>query len=371
MSTLPGGYAPKTDTIGRDGVQNFGAGRSAMPGTAGGRRRVGGRRSDAGRRRGRGAERMMVPDAEFTSYYGRPVVKAAPWTADIPAYLFLGGLAGGSALLGAGADLTGQPALRRTGRLGAFAAISASLALLVHDLGRPSRALNMLRVAKPTSPMSVGTWILTGFGPLAGLAAAGELRPLVPRRFRLLRRTLTVADRPAGLAAAALAPAVASYTAVLIADTATPSWHAGYRELPFVFVGSAAAAAGGLGMLGAPVEQAGAARRMALGGTLLELTAAQRMESSLGIAAEPLHQGTAGKLMKVSKALSALGALGTLFAGRDRRIATASGTALLAASACARFGIFHAGQQSARDPKYTVVPHRERLTGQQNGLLPG
>ncbi len=356
MSTVPGGYPPKTDFIGRDGVQNFGEARNAMPGTAGGRRR-----------RRRGAERPRVPDAEFTSYYGRPVLKASPWTADIPAYLFLGGLAGGSALLGAGGDLTGQPALRRTGRLGAFAAISGSLVLLVHDLGRPSRALNMLRVAKPTSPMSVGTWILTGFGPMAGLAAAGELAGLLPRR---LRRLLSVVDRPAGLAAAALAPAVASYTAVLIADTATPTWHGGHRELPFVFVGSAAAASGGLGMLAAPVEQAGPARRMAIGGALLELAAEQQMESSLGIAAEPLHQGNAGKLMKLSKALTGLGVLGTLLGGRDRRIAAASGAALLAASACTRFGIFHAGQQSARDPKYTVVPQRERVDARQNGHRP-
>jgi formate-dependent nitrite reductase membrane component NrfD len=357
MSTLPGGYTPKQDSVGRDGVQNFGSARTAMPGTGGGRRR-------RGRGGGRSAERQMVPDAEFTSYYGRPVVKAAPWTIDIPAYLYLGGLAGGSALLGAGADLAGRPALRRTSRFGALVGIGASLVLLVHDLGRPSRALNMLRVAKPTSPMSVGTWILTGFGPLAGLAAAGELRGLLPRR---LRRVVSVVDRPAGLAAAALAPAVASYTAVLIADTATPSWHAGYRELPFVFVGSAAVAAGGLGMLGAPVAQAGPARRMAIGGALLELAAAHQMESSMGIAAEPLHQGTAGKFMKASKALTALGALGAVFGGRDRRIAAASGTALLAASACTRFGIFHAGQQSARDPKYTVVPQRERLAGRQNG----
>jgi len=344
---MSGGFTPKSGTVGRDGVQNFGEGRTAMPGTAGGRRR---RRS---------AERQMVPDAEFTSYYGRPVVKAAPWTADIPAYLYLGGLAGGSSLLAAGADLTGRPALRRTGRLGAFAAITASLGLLVHDLGRPSRALNMLRVAKPTSPMSVGTWILTGFGPMAGLAAAGELRALIPSR--RLRRVIEVADRPAGLAAAALAPAVASYTAALIANTATPTWHAGHRELPFVFVGSAAVAAGGLGMLGAPVDQAGPARRLALGGALLELAAEQRMESSMGVAAEPLHQGHAGLLMKLSKALTALGALGSLFAHRDRRIAAASGVSLLAASACTRFGIFHAGQQSAQDPKYTVLPQRERL----------
>jgi formate-dependent nitrite reductase membrane component NrfD len=303
----------------------------------------------------------MVPDAEFTSYYGRPIVKPAPWTADIPGYLFFGGLAGGSALLGAGADLTDRPALRRTARFGAFGAIGVSMYLLVHDLGRPSRFYNMLRVAKPTSPMSVGTWILTAFGPAAGVAATAELRHFLPRRFRLLRGVLAIADRPAGLAAAALGPAVASYTAVLISDTSTPSWHEGYRELPFVFVGSAALAAGGLGMLGAPVDQAGAARRMAIGGAMLELAAAQQMERSMGIATEPLHQGKPGLLMRLSKTLTALGALGAAFGGRDRRIAAASGVALMAGSVCTRFGIFYAGQESARDPKYTVVPQRERM----------
>src|SRR3954452_20123437 len=136
MSSHPGGYTASADAIGRDGVQNFGEARRAVVGSGGGRRR---RRS---------AERQMVPDAEFTSYYGRPIVKPAPWTADIPGDLFFGGLAGGSALLGAGADLTDQPALRRTARLGALGALGASMYLLVHDLGRPSRFYNMLRVAK-------------------------------------------------------------------------------------------------------------------------------------------------------------------------------------------------------------------------------
>jgi formate-dependent nitrite reductase membrane component NrfD len=299
----------------------------------------------------------MVPDAQFTSYYGRPIVKPSPWQEDIPAYLFLGGLAGGSALLGAGAEVTARPALRRSARFTAFGAIGLSLAALVHDLGRPARFLNMLRVAKPTSPMSVGTWILTGFGPLAGLAAASELAELAPRRARrLLRRS----GRPAGLAAALLGPAVASYTAALIADTATPTWHGAYRELPFVFVGSAALASGGMGMLTAPVHEAGPARRLAAGGVLLELAAERRMESSLGIAAEPLHRGTPGALMHASKALAAAGLAGTVLGRRDRRVAAASGVALLASSACTRFGIFYAGQESARDPKYTVVPQRAR-----------
>jgi formate-dependent nitrite reductase membrane component NrfD len=314
--------------------------------------------------RGRRDEHQMVPDATFTSYYGRPVVKASPWEKDIPAYLFLGGLAAGSSLLSAGADLTGRPALRRTGRIAALAGISGSMVALVHDLGRPARFHHMLRVAKPTSPMSVGTWILTAYGPAAGLAGAAELRPLLPAPLRdgLVGRLMGLAARPAGLAAALLAPAVASYTAVLLSDTATPTWHEARDELPFVFVGSASAAAGGLAMALAPLSESGPARRLAVGGALLELAAERKMESSMGLTAEPLHQGRPGQLMRASKALTAFGAVTAALLGRRSRVAAAvSGLALVTGSACTRFGVFEAGQNSARDPKYTVVPQRERL----------
>jgi hypothetical protein len=100
---------------------------------------------------------------------------------------------------------------------------------------------------------------------------------------------------------------------------------------------------------------------MAVGGALLELAAAQRREAAMGIAAEPMHEGAAGSYLRASKALTSAGALGAVLAGRSRLGAVASGLALLAGSACTRFGVFHAGQQSARDPKYTVVPQRERL----------
>lgn len=342
------------------------AGTGARSGGAGGGRGVG---RDRGGRRGRG-EQAVVPDATFTSYYGRPVVKASPWAADIPAYLFLGGVAAGSSLLAAGADLTGRPSLRRAGRLGAIVGVSLSFAALVHDLGRPSRFVNMLRVAKHTSPMSVGTWILTGYGPLAGLAGAAELAGLadragvVPRRWRSAARLLISAGRPAGIGAAVIAPGLAAYTAVLLADTATPSWHEAHRELPFVFVGSAAAASGGLGLLASSVADHGPARRLAVAGAALDLAYERRMEASMGITAEPLHQGTAGALMRASKTLTVAGAAGAVLSGIMPRwswLARASGAALLVGSVCTRFGIFHAGQASARDPKYTVVPQRQRL----------
>ncbi len=120
----------------------------------------------------------MVPEAEFSSYYGRPVVKEPTWAPlDIAGYLFLGGLAGASSTLAAGAQLSGRPGLARPLKLGAVGAISLSLVALVHDLGRPARFLNMLRVFKPTSPMSVGVWILSAYAPAAGAAALGELVP--------------------------------------------------------------------------------------------------------------------------------------------------------------------------------------------------
>ncbi|WP_298455860.1 NrfD/PsrC family molybdoenzyme membrane anchor subunit [uncultured Cellulomonas sp.] len=304
----------------------------------------------------------MVPEATFTSYYGRPIVKPSPWEADIPTYLFAGGVAAGSSLIAAGADLTGRPTLRRSGRLGAVAALSVSMVALVHDLGKPSRFLNMLRVAKVTSPMSVGTWILTLYGPFAGAVAATEVVAMLPARWRVgPLRLAAVVDRPAGLLAALFAPPVAAYTAVLLADTATPSWHAAYRELPFVFVGSAAAASAGLGLVTSPVGETGPARRFAVGGAALELVMEHRMERSMGITAEPLHRGTAGRWMRAAKALTVAGAAGSLLAGRSRAVAVVSGTALLAGSVCTRFGIFEAGQESAKDPRYTVVPQRERL----------
>jgi formate-dependent nitrite reductase membrane component NrfD len=310
----------------------------------------------------------MVPPATFTSYYGRPVVKPSPWEADIPAYLFFGGLAAGSSLLAAGADLTGRPALRRAGRLGAIGALTVSFGALVHDLGRPERFVNMMRTAKLTSPMSVGTWILSLYGPWAAMAAAAEIGSLIPAVKRSpLGHVLPGAGRAVGVIAAVTAPPVAAYTAVLLADTATPSWHEAYRELPFVFVASAAAASGGLGMVGSPVSEAGPARRLALTGAVVELLAERRMEASMGITAEPLHQGTAGRLMRASKALTTVGGLGSLVAGRSRTVAVASGLALMAGSVCTRFGVFEAGQASAKDPKYTVVPQRERLDRQGMG----
>ncbi|MEV4719166.1 NrfD/PsrC family molybdoenzyme membrane anchor subunit [Micromonospora noduli] len=327
---------------------------------AGGRRR---------RRRG-GGEELRVPEAEFTSYYGRPILKGPVWKWDIAAYLFTGGLAAGSSLLAAGGQLTGRPALRRAGRVTALAAVSASAVFLVKDLGRPARFHHMLRVAKPTSPMSMGTWILTAYGPAAGVAAIAEAAGVLPRHglLGLAGRALPPIGHVAGLLAAGTAPALATYTGVLLADTAVPSWHEAYPELPVIFAGSALASGAGVGLLAAPPAQAGPARRMAVAGAALELYGAHRVETRLGLLSEPYRLGRPGRLLRAGRLLTAGGVAGALLGRRSRVVGALSGTALLAASVLTRFGIFYGGVASARDPRYTVVPQRERVEARRTGM---
>ena len=332
--------------------------RDPAPSGNGHRRRGGGKGKGKG-----GGDRSMVPPAEFRSYYGRPIVKAAVWHHDIAAYLFTGGLAAGSALLAAGGDATGRPALRRAGRVTSLGALVASTYFLVHDLGRPARFHHMLRVAKPTSPMSMGTWILSAFGAASGVAAVAEAAPLLPGRgvLGLARRALPPLGTAGQYGAAVAAPALATYTAVLLADTATPSWHAAYPELPFVFAGSALASGAGVGLLAAPCDQAGPARRLAVVGAAMELYGAHRVETTKGILSEPYTEGRAGKLLRAGRALTALGVAGAVLGRRSRVVSALSGLSLLTASLATRFGIFDGGIASARDPKYTVVPQKERL----------
>ena len=322
----------------------------AAPGAAGGAGRMRG-----GRRRRGGGEQPMVPPAEFTSYYGKPVLNPPVWEPlDIAGYLFLGGLAGASSLLGAGAQLTSRPGLERTAKAGAAGAAGLALVALVHDLGRPARFLNMLRVFKITSPMSFGSWLLAGYVPCAATAAGTALT-----------RRLPLPGAAATAAAAALGPAVAAYTGALICDTAVPAWHDGYAEMPFVFVSSAATAAGGLGLVGAPVAETGPARNLALIGVALETAALTRMTRRMGLVADAYSSGRSRTYLRASRALAVAGAAGAVLGRRNRAVSAAAGAALVAASVATRWGIFHAGLQSAKDPRYTVGPQRERLAERQ------
>jgi formate-dependent nitrite reductase membrane component NrfD len=226
---------------------------------------------------------------------------------DVAAYLFLGGLAGASSALAAAAHRTGYDDLAKVARITAGGAISGSAAALVHDLGRPARFLNMLRVFKVTSPMSMGSWLLAAYGPVAGVSAASAVTGKLPR-----------AGRAAAAIAGAMGPAVATYTAALICNTAVPAWHDAHREMPYLFAGSAAAAAGGIGLLTLKPDRAVPAARLAVAGALTELAAGYLMERRLGPVAEPYRTGEPGELMLAARVLTATGAAAAL-AARGRK----------------------------------------------------
>jgi hypothetical protein len=149
-----------------------------------------------------------------------------------------------------------------------------------------------------------------------------------------------------------------------------PSWHAFNQKLPFVFAGSAMAAGGGIAMVFTPVGEAGPARKMAVTGAAIELAVVHQVENDESIVSEPYHLGRAGKFMRAAKVCTGTGAALTVLAGRTRIGSIASGALLAAGSLLTRFGVFDAGMASARDPKYTVVPQRERIAAREQSDAP-
>jgi formate-dependent nitrite reductase membrane component NrfD len=296
------------------------------------------------------SESITSVGTEMQSYYGRPIVKEPVWTPEIPAYFFTGGIAGGCSLLHGFARVAGYQRLAKTALyIGAGAGL-VSPALLISELGRPERFHHMLRVFKVTSPMSVGSWILLVSGGASTTAAVLE-------RTGGLRPVKWAAEVASFLAGAPLA----TYTGALIADTAIPVWHAARKELPWLFGASAAASAGAATVLFLPPEESGPARRLAVAGAAAELGLMAAMEHRLGFVGEVYDKGAAGKLARASKALTSAGAAVLATRGRRSRGAAVAGSALVLAGGLAlRWSVFRAGFQSARDPRYTVIPQKQR-----------
>lgn len=284
------------------------------------------------------------------SYYGRPIVKEPVWQPEIPVYFFTGGIAGASSVLHGVAKLTGNERLAKSALYVGAAADAVSPLLLISDLGRPERFLNMLRVFKVTSPMSVGSWILFVSSGASNAAAALELVGKLPRLKAL-----------AEIASVVTGPPLATYTGALLADTAIPVWSEARDELPWLFGASAAASAGAAAVAVTPTDLAGPARRAAIGGVIAELGLLKTMERKLGFVGEVYEKGEAGRYGKISKACVAAGA-GLLALGgrRSRPVAVTASAFILAGELALRWSVFKAGFQSARDPRYTVIPQKER-----------
>jgi protein NrfD len=191
------------------------------------------------------------------TYYGRSQLKAAPfenWV--VGGYIFCAGLAGASALIATIAGFSRAPGIAHTVRRGRYLALLGPLSatLLIYDLRTPKRFYNMLRIAKRTSPMSIGTWILMSFSGFAGLSAVAQfLSDRVPG-LGWMRRVARVAGVPAAVAGAGLS----TYTASLLSATSTPLWAAAPRSLAVRF-GASSVAAGAASL--SLVERSGVTRR--------------------------------------------------------------------------------------------------------------
>ncbi|MCP3061609.1 polysulfide reductase NrfD [Myxococcus sp. K38C18041901] len=299
---------------------------------------------------------FVADTAEAPSYHGLAAIKQPVWIATVPAYLFVGGVAGAASLLGLAIDVLGEKSmepLARRCRLLGTAGDMLSAGLLIADLGRPTRFLNMLRVFRPTSPMSVGSWVLALSGALNSVG-------LVLGRSR---GVLGVTGKVAGYSAAMLGMPLAGYTAVLLNNTAIPLWQSTRRTLPLFFMASASASAGSLLSLAPHTErEAEVLRPYRLAGKAAEVVMAHAVELDARRAPEvarPLSEGLSGTLWKTSRACSLAGLVVDALPGRQRWKQVAADMLTTVGAVAARFAVFHGGQASARNPQATFRPQRQ------------
>lgn len=273
-----------------------------------------------------------------TTYYDVPLLKPPVWTWEVPLYFFVGGAAGGAAIIGAFAELTRTDGtLARDAKWVAAAGGPISAGLLTTDLGRPERFVNMLRVFKPQSAMSVGSWTLTAF-------SASSTAALVPIM------------APAGTAASAIAgAAMLTYTGVLIGATAIPVWHDNIKLLPIHFAASGLASAAALLTLLGHDEPA--LDDIAIGAAAVETAIGASIELRDEPALAPLKDGASGWVIRVGGLLSGpvplairagLRACRTENESRDRAWRCVASVAALAGSLLTRIGWIAAGRASAR-----------------------
>jgi formate-dependent nitrite reductase membrane component NrfD len=288
-----------------------------------------------------------------TGYYGIPLLKEPAWTWEIPLYFFVGGAAGSAAVVGAIADYTGaNRKIVRDARWIAAAGSVLSPALLISDLGRPTRFLNMLRVFKPQSAMSMGVWTLMGFSTAASATLFAQILadrygPSFPVR---------VMEQAGQAASLAFGLPFSNYTGVLIGASAIPAWNRNVGDLPIHFgMSGLSAAVGLLELMGN--RRSRALEMLGLGAALWESWEGLRIESRQEQALEPLKHGPSGAVTRIGGLLAgpvpaALRVMG-LLAGRRRSnsLRTAASVSAVAGSLLTRIAWIYAGHVSARDWK--------------------
>lgn len=342
--------------------QERGAGSPGYPTTTGTLDRRPDRAVGAGRHAGRrgGADGAPGDDGDgSTTYYDQPAIKEPVWIWSVPVYFYVGGVTAGSVTIAAAAqfiDRAGFAGLIRAGRWIGVLGGAVSGGLLIHDLGRPERFYNMLRVFRPTSAMNMGSWLLAAS---SGGSAAAAVLPLTGSR------TLRAVGEAAGGAAVLPGTLLGTYTAVLLSDSAVPIWQVTRRSTPALF-GASAMSAGAAALDLLPVGERGHELTARVGAVarLAEAAVAEVVEheaDAAGRVGRPLHDGASGALWRASKVANWV-SIGLGIAPTPRRwrraVRVASAVLASASSLLMRFAVFRAGFASARDPRATFEVQR-------------
>jgi formate-dependent nitrite reductase membrane component NrfD len=322
------------------------------------------------------------------SYYNVPMLKPPVWKWEIATYFWLGGMSAGAFILSRLAERFGGEEFREVTRFGSYAAIGAAIPcpiLLIHDLGDRSRFHHMLRVWKPKSAMNLGTWVLTSYSPIAALAAGRELLrnhdhvAVVPRgkqwlAWRAERRVVQVAGPStlnavagaigviADVAGVPLAFLLATYTGVLLANTATPVWAQNKWLSPLFAIGAMSTGASVIGLLmelakkeGAPETRAEkalthfstvahTAEAAAFGGYIASLKPAVRKPFTTGSMKH--HTAFTFGALAVAETLKHLP-----LEGRAKKVAKVTGhLASLASALSMRWSVVFGAHESGNDP---------------------
>lgn len=291
----------------------------------------------------------MTNSPEIT-YYDRPVLKEPVWIWTVPAYFFAGGTAGAAMTMGLAAQLFGGARLRafdqRCRWIGAIGGGVGSV-LLIADLGRKDRFLNMLRVFRPSSPMSIGSWVLALATPLSAGSALLDLN----------RGALRYVGRAAGIGAGILGMPLATYTAVLLSHSAVPLWLSTRRSLPLLFgASSAASLASVLDLIPLPDHEREVVHRFGIVGRVAEVAVCELVKRDADgnpRVGRPLREGVSGVLWGMAEGLAIASAVLSVWPGKSKAQRTATGICGVLGGLALRFAVFHAGRASTRDPLAT------------------
>lgn len=300
------------------------------------------------------ASAASIPHASLeTGYYGHPLLKGPQWTYEVPLYFFCGGAAGAAAIIASVAELTGtDPRLVRDARYLAAIGGAISPALLISDLGMPSRFLNMLRVFKLQSPMSVGSWTLMAFSSSAAAAAFLAAWPARGGLFKILQTASEFISTITG-------PILSSYTGVLLGATAIPVWNENAGLLPLHFATSGISAAAAL--LELRGHESSALNTVGIVTALGESAIGASLEIRKSRALKPIKSGRIGWLARLGGVLSgpvplALRLLARSDDTRSIRLRKIAAASAVAGSLATRLAWARAGIGSARDTEFLLKP---------------